>query len=91
MLASQAFQVIDADGDGWATLSDLEHFFHSDAKTLELDGLLPRGKFDVHTFHACLRGEDVSISSSSSDNEDAQCFCHFGREKNRFAADADGG
>lgn len=77
-LASQAFQVIDADGDGWATLSDLEQFFHSDAKTLGLDGLLPRGKFDVHTFHACLRGEDAI--SSSSDDGDGQCFCHFGRE-----------
>eukprot|EP00435_Cladocopium_sp_Y103_P016835 s2033_g4.t1 len=53
VLASQAFQAIDADGDGLATLSDLEHFFHSDAKTLGLDGLLPRGPFDVHTFHAC--------------------------------------
>eukprot|EP00434_Breviolum_minutum_P001610 symbB.v1.2.001421.t1/scaffold34.1/size402451/2 len=70
-LASHAFQVIDADGDGLATLGDLKHFFHGDAKTLELGGL-PTAEFDVSTFYACLMGEDLS-SSSSSESEDAQC------------------
>eukprot|EP00933_Yihiella_yeosuensis_P059790 TRINITY_DN6145_c0_g1_i3.p1 TRINITY_DN6145_c0_g1~~TRINITY_DN6145_c0_g1_i3.p1 ORF type:complete len:257 (-),score=36.59 TRINITY_DN6145_c0_g1_i3:79-756(-) len=70
-LASHAFQVLDTDADGLASIQDIQRFFGSQTSEIPVLESLPRNRlFDVHTFYACLKAGDPTLLFSETSSED---------------------